>query len=284
MGLAEDVLALIRAEPGLKARDIGRRLGVDRRDVNAVLYGQLKGHIRQDESYGGSSLSGETGPSSSEKTKTTSEGGSADAASGSRRIAETVVGRLCRYYLECISLDDQFGVGFFASSKFDLDYVELVHHPAISGDLEVLSDTEEARRLVGTAASPRSAKSVFLGHVIVAKKIRSNRGWEGFILQPLLIHTLSTPAGESGSNLQVDDELPVWNLEALRTITGQSGAAVMDELAALQQALGLTGEAAEYPPYDELLLRLREVRPDWPWVEVLEPHEPCRSGPLAKIS
>ncbi|MAG34385.1 MAG: hypothetical protein CL908_26210 [Deltaproteobacteria bacterium] len=284
MGLAEDVLALVRAESGLKARDIGRRLGVDRREVNAVLYGELKGHVRQDETYGWSSLSGGSGSHSTGKPQPASEGSTTESASGSRRIAETVVGRLCRYYLECISLDDQFGVGIFASSKHNLDYTELAHHPAVSGDLEVLSDTEESRRLVGVASSPRSAKSIFLGHVIIAKKIRSRRGWEGFVLQPLFIHTLSTGPGENGSNLQNEDDLPVWNLEALRTITGQSGTAVMDELSALQQSLGLTGESSELPPYDELLLRLRNVRPDWPWVEVLEPYEPCRDGPLSRIS
>lgn len=281
MGLAEDVLAIVRAKPGLKAREIGKRLGIERRDVNAVLHRDLKGHVRQDETYGWSALSG---PPATDKSSPASTAGTADSASGARKIEDTIVGRLCRYYLDCISLDDQFGVGIFASSKHNLDYAELDHHPAVSGDLNVLSETEEARRLVGIAASPRSNKSIFLGHVIVAKKIRSRRGWEGFILQPLLIHTLSTGPSEDGSKLQNDDELPVWNLEALRTITGQSGTAVMDELSALQQSLGISEGATELPPYDELLLRLRDVRPDWPWVEVLEPDEPCRNGPLSRIS
>lgn len=284
MGLADDVLALVRADPGLKAKEIGRRLGIERRDINAVLHGELKGHVLQDETYGWSAVSYGTGSNFVASPDPTSESGKTDTGPDVRRVEDTIVGRLCRYYLECISLDDQFGVGFFASSKFDLDYAELAQHPAISGNLDVLSDTEEARRLAGTASSPRSAKSIFLGHVVVAKKIRSNRGWEGFVLQPLLIHTLSMGSGENGSSLQNEDDLPVWNLEALRTITGQSGAAVMDELAALQQSLGLIGDAAELPPYDELLLRLRNVRPDWPWVEVLEPYEPCQSGPLSKVS
>ena len=268
----------------MKARDLATRLGVDRREVNAVLHGELKGHVRQNESYGWSSLSNDSGTTSPGKSQHTGEGGGAETATGSRRIADSIVGRLCRYYLECISLDDQFGVGFYASSQFDLDYAELAQHPALSGGLQVLSETEEARRLVGIASSRRSAKSILLGHVIVAKKIRSNRGWEGMILQPLLIHPLSPGTGEGETSLQLDDELPVWNLEALRTITGQSGAAVMDELAALEQSLGLTSAAAELPPYDELLLRLRDVRPDWPWVEVLEPYEPCRSRPLSAVS
>jgi len=284
MGLPEDVLALVRAEPGLKAKDIGTRLGIDRREANAVLNGELKGHVRQDESYGWSSLSNGSGSKSSAKAQLSSGDGLVTSVPGSRRIAETAVGRLCRYYLECISLDDQFGVSLYPSSRHGLDYAELSHHPAVAGELEVLNESEEARRLVEIASSPRSGKSIFLGHLVVAKRIRSRTGWDGFLLQPLLIHTLSTGKGDNESNLQNEDDLPVWNLEALRTITGQSGAAVMDELSALQQSLGLTGDAAELPPYDELLLRLGNVRPDWPWAEALDPYEPCRDRPLSSVS
>ncbi|MHA7839265.1 MAG: hypothetical protein ACX98W_17530, partial [bacterium] len=129
MGLAEDVLALVRAEPGLKAREIGSRLGVDRRDVNAVLYRALKGHVRQDESYGWSALSGGSPSKSAASSRSTRKARGTD----SRTIADTIVGRLCRYYLECIGLDDQLGVGLFASSNHALDYTELSHHPAVSG-------------------------------------------------------------------------------------------------------------------------------------------------------
>lgn len=51
MCLADQVLNLLSSSTGLKAREVARKLGVERHDVNCILYGILKDKCFQDSNY-----------------------------------------------------------------------------------------------------------------------------------------------------------------------------------------------------------------------------------------
>ena len=63
----------------------------------------------------------------------------------------TTLGRLCRYYLECLSLDDEAGVRIFARSQYALDYVELPEIPGIVTDQPVTAFARSGRSLLPAA-------------------------------------------------------------------------------------------------------------------------------------
>ena len=48
--------------------------------------------------------------------------------------------------------------------------------------------------------------------------------------------------------------------------------AAVAEAMDLAGALGLRADATELPDIEDVLFRLPEVRPDWPWAERLDPY------------
>lgn len=52
MSIRDEIINILRIQPGLKARDIAKRLGVKKNIVNSTLYSTLDGRVTQDSSYG----------------------------------------------------------------------------------------------------------------------------------------------------------------------------------------------------------------------------------------
>ncbi len=97
------VLQAVTTTPGRQAKQIAAQLGFERQAVNSALYGSLKSKVRQDKSY---------------RWYTRDSTGIDGKDDVSPRPLDTTLGRLCRYYLDCLSHDDLGGVSEFASSKF----------------------------------------------------------------------------------------------------------------------------------------------------------------------
>jgi hypothetical protein len=118
-----DILNVVRSQPGLKGREIAVRLNADKAEVNSMLWKlQNRGLARQDNAYRWFLV---------EKSASTPTQGQQPP----KQL--TTLGRLCRYYLECLSLDDEAGVRIFARSQYALDYVELPEIPGIMTDQPV---------------------------------------------------------------------------------------------------------------------------------------------------
>ena len=109
MAIEDDILSLLGRESGLKGREVAQRLGVEKTIVNSTLM-RLKARrvVSQNAGYRWSLVrAGES------------------QAPARREVADTPLARLCRYYLHCLSLDDEAGVSMFARSQHAPDYVEL---------------------------------------------------------------------------------------------------------------------------------------------------------------
>lgn len=258
--LDEKILESLRAKPGQKAREIADELGVDKTLVNSVLYNRLKAQVRQDNSY-------RWYPKRESHHR---ELGQQDSSEDERRL-DTPLARLCRYYLDCLSHDDIGGVSTFAASKFgDVDYVELGALPMFEMQNGGPFDSEEGRSFLGRIRRDRNRKSIFLGYPVRLNLIRSRKGWEGFMLEPVLLF----PFQESESRFEapvLSDDLPQINFKALRGLTNTGETGLMEEAIQIAEELGLCNSPEEQPDLDEFIARLHDIRSEWDWQEDIDP-------------
>ncbi len=267
--LDREILEAITAKPGQQARQIAGRLGLDRKLVNSVLRGGLKGKVHQDNSYGwhpkqvaGVELHEEQAP----------------------KRPTTPLAQLCRYYLDCLSHDDLGGVSEFAASKYDdPKYVEIQALPMLDDDVVDPFDTDAGRELLGRIRRDRNRQTIFLGYPVRLNLIRSRKGWEGFMAEPVLLFAFQE-ADTKYSNPTLTDELPQINFRALRALSYAGNTGIMEEAIQLAEELGLGNIAGEQPDVDELVARLRQIRPDWDWQEEIEPYALSSGIPLSRIT
>lgn len=263
MTLAESILNLLNEKPGLKAKEIASALNItEKGDVNSVLYGALKGKVRQDASYRWWPIKAEDGASSGGKEKPAR--------------ANTLLSRLCQYYLECLNQDDLSGITVFASSKFDLDYVELDGLP-LSGQNQYLS-SDAVRKLVRKANRERSRQILLFGYPAKLIHIKTLK-WEGYKVAPLFLF----PVIQDGGSLRLSEDLPQINFSALKSY-GMGTENILEEFLQLSEDLGLSDPNAEMPDVDELVMRFKELRPDWAWNEPLDPKNINKIPPLSEVT
>lgn len=253
INLSDEITKLLSSSPGLTAREIAQKINADKKDVNSLLYGQLRGNFQQDSKYRWSPVS----KSSKDQINKPTE-----------NVPDTPFSRLCQYYLSCISRDDDEGVSVFAANKFgDHDYAELDALPEISD--ERLFDTDSARRLLGRIRKDRGRLGLYLGYPSAVKHQKSKSGWQGYFLEPLLLFPIdmgSTPH----ETPKLERGFPIFNRKALKRLTNSEHDSFLEELIQLEKELGLT-DIEEVPELDELARRLEAIRPEWSWAERIDP-------------
>lgn len=254
--LARKIVEYIQRNGPSKAIQIATALGVDRSVVNRELYGPLRGKVKQSRNYSWSLF--EAGiPAQSETPE-------------SARNSYT---SLFRYYLDCLSQDDDSGIEVFAESRYGLDYVELEQWPLEGGQLD--SGSEELRTLVGRQHREARKKALWLGYPVLIRQVRSRNGWEGAFLAPLFVW----PQDPDTDQLAFLAE-PTVNTKALEGLTTREN--LLEEAAWLAEELGL--DFPEEVPIDELTARIRELRPEWSWKESPDPTSFRRIGELRSIT
>ena len=264
--LQERIVEALRAKPRQRADDLARLLDVDRPQINKLLYGPLKTRVVQDRAYRWSLVS------------STPPGASRDPGTATG-FAHTALARLCRYYLACLGYDDT-GVSTFLTSKYgDPDYIEVTSLPKTSEDIE---ESDAARRMLGRKRSEQGRYGLYFGYPTNVALIKSRKSdWEGYMVEPILLFPI-----EQGSNgrMTVDLAYPIINQKPFQAFTNVERDMLMNELAQLEQELGIGGEDGRVD-VDEVALRLRAVRPEWPWREEIDANElQAQRPPMAEIS
>lgn len=257
--LAREIADRLRAKPGQLARDLSEQLGVDKREINAVLHGPLKGRFSQDKRYRWFPVEEKPVRASSEENK----------------YANTALAKLARYYLACMGLDES-GVSVFAANRNgELDYCELESLPCDGNPF----GGEQAQRLLGKLRRDRSRLAMYLGFPTTLNFIRSRRSsWTGYKVEPLFLFPVEFTDHGRGEP-RIDLHFPVVNQAALRTLTQAERDMLMEELVQLEDELGLGGEG-EMPDLDDLAQRLQAVRAEWPWIEACDPSALDSDPPL----
>lgn len=117
------IIEVIRVNPGIQAREIVKKLNqiagvsADRNQVNQLLYGVLKQQLWQDKSY---------------RWYLASDAPKA-ASNTNKEHAQSSIAKLARYYLDCLSIDNDSGVSEFADSKFGKpNYAPLASLPLVT--------------------------------------------------------------------------------------------------------------------------------------------------------
>lgn len=260
--LDQKILDYLTAHPDVAAWEIGRALGFEKQQINSRLYGGLKGRVVQDNRYRWRLVCTDNAPQT--ETVVTA-------------WPDTPLSRLSRYYLACLGQDDG-GISVFASSKYDdSDYRELDTLPIGNSDFW---STEAARAMFGRMRKDKSRLAMFFGYPSVLGRIRSKKGWEGFMVEPIFLFPV-----QLDERMQPTLELgfPIVNQKAFRRFINSQGPEVMEELVQLERELGLT-DTEHCPDLDELVQRLQAIRPEWPWLEDVDPASPVTEPPLASLN
>ena len=184
----------MRSQPGGRGSEIASRLKAEKPEVNSILWRlRNRGLTRQDNAYRWFVAEKGTIPSQPQEAP--------------RQRAR--LGRLCRYYLECLSLDDEAGVRIFARSQYALDYVELPEIPGIVTDQPVTS-LPGVDDLFYRLRRDRQRKVPYIGYPIRVKWLKSAK-WEGFMLEPLFLFAFNDEALRPGQTPVLSEETPAIN-------------------------------------------------------------------------
>lgn len=241
-------------------------LGVDRSELNSILYAERGRTFNQTPGF----------------CWRLATPGSGRQAAPATPVNTTPLARLCRYYLACLAKDMDRNVSEFAASKYgDPNYAELSAFPFVAGAPADVWRNEGVNRVLSKLRLERRKLSLILGYPTRLSFVRAKSGWEGFFVEPVLLFELDV--NHSSQAPELLDERPEVNIRTLRSLTGQSGPDLLDEVILLRQELGLDGEGFSASDYEEMFEALRQVRPDWPWREPLDPNHVSPRPPLSAI-
>jgi very-short-patch-repair endonuclease len=165
----------------------------------------------------------------------------------------------------------------------DPNYVELSTQPILGEDASDPFDSEAGRRLLGRIRRDRNRQTIFLGYPVRLKLIRSRKGWEGIMVEPILLFPFQA-ADSKYVKPTLADDLPQINFKALRGLANAGEAGLMEEAIQLAEELGLGNSPDEQPDIDELLARLFEIRSDWDWRERINPYALSTGSPLSRLN
>lgn len=257
----EKILKLLGENPGLKAREIASKLKVEKKQINRALYTSIKGKCFQDDKY--------RWYLSYDAPKTEPE--------EETNISKSKLSDICNYYLACIGQDDTSKINTFADSKYSLDYVELARLP--QGDPKRLFKTQNVRNLFRKIKKDPYRFEMYFGYPTSLHKVVSKRSdWEGFFVEPIILFPIEN--GEETS--RITDSFPIFNLPVLRRFTNAKHERLMQELIKLEEELNLDSEI-EIPALDDLIQKLYDIRPEWPWKETINPYKLSTDPPLKDI-
>lgn len=248
----QKILNALGQKPGQKAVEIASQLGLEKKTVNSLLYGVLKSKVRQDNRYrwylkaGRSTLSNKATILPEKKTP---------------------LAKLCKYYLECLSRDELQGVSVFADSKFELEYVEIQRLPLTDEERKNIFNSYEGKEALGKIKDfkSRKRKILFLGYP-VRLRFHKTAKWEGFFVEPVFIFPFSEAENHFGTPT-LENDMPEINFKMLQSILGTKDYSVLEHAISLMEELGIAGIEEEFPEFEDLMLRLHEIRPDWDWKE-----------------
>ncbi len=267
--LAEKVLTVLAETQGLRAKEIADRLSVDGQSVIEALYGELRGQVRQDDEYNWHPL----------RSGVAAKGDK--SAWASSKDSKTILAKLCRYYLDCLAQGDENGVSVFAASTKATDYIELTHLPGIDQPGIDPFAVEGVEKMLRSVKQSKGRQVMYVGYPCRLRKHRARKsGWEGFFLDPVLLWTVVVQDGTPS----LSDEAPTLNFAVLKSLCVAGDTNYLEESAQLSEELGIDRISGEVPDVDELVARLRAIRPEWDWRESLDVDELVSRPPVAALN
>jgi very-short-patch-repair endonuclease len=267
----EKLVDILRRKPGLRAGQIAPEIGCTRQHVNSLLYGSLASKVWQDSNYRwwlADDAQARKGPP--ERT-------SATLPQDSRH------GRLCRYYLDCLSREELGEVSVFASGKHGLDYIELDTLPLL-GDQVVTGLARHMHDLKQRSRPRASSVALYLGYPVRLRWQHAQSGWMGFFVEPVFLFIFDDSKLDTGDAPDIDP-IPSLNPAVVKRLSTTDGAlGGLYETIALAEELGFSGEHGQLPDFEDVVMRLISIRPQWDWLEQIDPYNLSREPALCDAS
>ncbi len=254
---------LLSHKPGLKAQEIADALGLERSHVITTLHGLLGSDLLQDNAYRWWPRT-RTGP---------------DAAVAAP-APPTLLGSICRYYLECLSRES--GPAVSIPSADTAGYVELKEFPLARGAAEPSATDRAVRRIVQKVRRERGQLTLYIGYPVRLHSLRPPHD-PAVRIEPVLLYPIEDSPEENAERLQPSSGVPLFNIEVLKNLPSADSGSIIDEAAHLSDELGLANPDDDLPQWDEIILRLQRRRPDWDWREDLNPYVLSTGAPLDEL-
>ncbi len=260
---ANKIIDFLRENPGSKARQISSVLEVDKKEINSLLYGQLKSQCKQDSAY----------------NWYLKEDFKAPKSDSTQARVDTPLAKICNYYASCIAEDAGAKVKVFAQSKYGLDYKELETLPTSSDEISEIFESSEAQEFLNLARRDKS-QALYFGYPVVLSHARSSKSdWEGYFVSPVFLFPIKLQDNE----INIDFNFPTVNRDVLERYTDAKGEELIKELVTLEEELGISGEG-EQPELDELVQRLKTLRPEWQWIEGVDSYNLAKEPPIQEYT
>ena len=252
--IEQEILHIVQTSSGIKAKDIAARLRISRNEVNSALYGPLKSQCYQDSTYRWFSIG-------HNKQQIYQKQGPAP---------DKKLNDLCRYYLNCLSLETSSGISAFLTSKYSLSYAEI---SSISMDQSV----PEIADLIKKVSSDPTLMA-HIGYPCLIQKIYSSKTEQYFYkVAPVLLFPVEIEAG----TVKVGT-IPRINIEVIRQYSEKDINSQVYDLIELENELGLNETDAEIE-IDEMSARLQSLR-HWMWKEKLDPNTISMDPPISSLT
>ena len=262
MSPTDRIRQLLSEKPGLRAQQIASELGLERPEVSSALHGMVGADVVQDTAY-------RWWPRR-------------QAAVQTREAPRTLLASLCRYYLECLARESGAGISIPAAA-LDTEYTALTALPFARQILASLANPRSAKRIARKAAQERGQLTLYVGYAVRLRVARAGDQEETRI-EPILLYPLEESPAEGADLPAPASGVPLFNLEALKSLLTADSGNVMDEAIHLSDELGLANTEDDLPQWDEIVLRLRDCRPDWDWREPLNPYALSAGPALSELS
>ncbi len=264
---ANQILEFLISTPRQTAREISRALGFEKKEVNSILYSELKNQCSIDNEYRWSPNNSKSKKNNDFSIQTT------DITDFDKN---NPLSKLCSYYLSCLSLEDD-GISVFADSNFDLDYHEIDSFSRIQNGRNFFHP--DLKKLIDKTKKNSSKKELYFGYPSSVKKIFSRKSnWQGMIVAPIILY----PVINDGDGLKVNFNMPFFNLSVIKDLSKVDREDLINELLLLEEKLGFSN-SNNIPEIDDMISLLKDFRSEWPWQEEPDPYNLNSDPPLKDI-
>lgn len=174
------------------------------------------------------------------------------------------ISQLASYYLECLAHERDTEVSVFATSKFELSYVQLEKLPDYDDNFREVLSSPRVQKELNKMNRSGATQTFYMGYPVY---IRATRNSDTFKIEPLFLFPFTK--SDSGV-LSLGEGTPRINMCAFKGYSEQGGS-LFNELVNLQSELKLDEEVESQPDLHEMIPALLSKRPYWPWIGAFDP-------------
>jgi very-short-patch-repair endonuclease len=252
--LEKAIIQVVSEAHGIKAKDIALKIGCERSTVNAALYGTLRSRCHQDSAY----------------KWYLNERISKASVGKEMQPPDRQLSSLCKYYLNCLSLEQSNGISAFLKSNFSLNYVELK-------DINIDGADEGVSKLIRRASAEKDL-TIHMGYPVLIEKLHSIKTNKDYLkVAPVFLFQIEITDGSVKTT-----SIPCVNMEVIKQYSSRDINSQVYDLVDLESELGLNSSDYDID-LDELVARLQSIR-EWQWRDHLDPAAINTSVPLSSLS